>query len=196
MAPVAVLACRRTCGYRAAASVSYIKVLPHPVGIGTSSRSANSETRNRPQSLGGEAMSKINVGRVVLGGLVSGLVINIIDFIVNVPILGARWDQALAMLRAGAPDAGGGSPIGWIISDFLFGILLVWIYASIRPRFGPGPRTAVIAALAVWAVSHIAYWSLAFLGLFPGSLVTASAVGAVVAYVVGGLVGCALYQEA
>jgi len=33
--------------------------------------------------------------------------------------------------------------INWIIT----GILFVWVYASIRPRFGPGVNTAVIAGL-------------------------------------------------
>ena len=35
-----------------------------------------------------------------------------------------------------------------VIVDFILGILTVWVYAAIRPRFGPGPRTALTAALA------------------------------------------------
>jgi hypothetical protein len=36
---------------------------------------------------------------------------------------------------------------------FLFlGTLMTFWYAAIRPRFGPGPITAVIAGLAVWLV--------------------------------------------
>lgn len=38
---------------------------------------------------------------------------------------------------------------------FLVGFVAVWVYAAIRPRFGPGARTAVYAGLAVWAVSHL-----------------------------------------
>ncbi len=37
-----------------------------------------------------------------------------------------------------------------MLLDFLFGIWIVWLYAMIRPRYGPGPRTAVIAGLFVW----------------------------------------------
>ena len=35
------------------------------------------------------------------------------------------------------------------------GLLLVWLYAAIRPRFGPGPRTATYAALVVWVCGFI-----------------------------------------
>ncbi len=30
---------------------------------------------------------------------------------------------------------------------------MTWWYAAIRPRFGPGPKTAAIAGLAVWLIA-------------------------------------------
>ena len=138
-------------------------------------------------------MSHINVGRVVAGGLVAGLVANVIDFVVNVPILGARWDEGLRGLGL---DPEQGSPLGWIVGDFLFGLAMVWLYAAIRPRFGPGPKTALLAAVAVWAIAHIAYASFLFLGLLASDLVIASALGGLVAWVVGGMVGAWIYKEA
>ena len=33
---------------------------------------------------------------------------------------------------------------------FLCGIAAVWLYAAIRPRFGAGLKTALIAGIAVW----------------------------------------------
>ncbi len=38
---------------------------------------------------------------------------------------------------------------------FLTGLLAVWLYAGIRPGFGPGPKTAVCAGLTVWALAYL-----------------------------------------
>lgn len=79
--------------------------------------------------------------------------------------------------------------------DFILGILTVWAYAAIRPRFGPGPRTALTAAFAIWLAAHVAYASYAFMGLYPWSLILASSVGGLVAALVGGYVEARLYRE-
>ena len=141
-------------------------------------------------------MSKINGSGVLTGGLLAGLVINVVDFIVNVPILGARWVQCTEALQIDAQKVSVTSPVGWIASDFLIGIMLVWLYAGIRPRFGPGPRTAVIASLAVWFTTHVAYFSFVFMGLYPMGLILASTLGALVATLAGGQAGCWPYKEA
>jgi hypothetical protein len=141
-------------------------------------------------------MSKINVGGVVMGGLLAGLVINIIDFVVNVPVLGARWGETTKVLGVDPRKVGTTSAIGWIASDFLLGIMLVWLYAGIRPRFGPGPRTALIASVAVWFVARVAYASYVFMGLYPAELICMSMIGALVASLAGGQAGCWVYKEA
>lgn len=50
-------------------------------------------------------MSGINIGRVVLGGLLAGLVLNIGESILNVPILGAQMDAAMESLGLAPPRA-------------------------------------------------------------------------------------------
>ena len=89
-----------------------------------------------------------------------------------------------------------GSLAGWLTFGFLCGIVLLWLYASIRPRYGPGPKTAVIAGLAVWFITRLAFAAWWFTGLYSFGVVAASAVGGLVAAVAGGLAGCALYKEA
>jgi hypothetical protein len=90
----------------------------------------------------------INTGKVVTGGLLAGLVFNIGDFVINTFLIAEENRQFLARL-GGDPAAMESfqAMMPWIIIDFLFGLLVVWTYASIRPRFGSGPRTAVRAAL-------------------------------------------------
>jgi hypothetical protein len=76
------------------------------------------------------------------------------------------------------------------------GILMVWIYASMRPRLGAGPRTAICAGLVVWATAYLLGSAApVFLHLFPvGLVVTGLAVG-LVETMVAGVAGAYFYQE-
>lgn len=139
----------------------------------------------------------INIGRVLGGGLLAGAVMNFVDFLVNGVWLNQRWlDEATALnARLVDPATASTSMIGWIVTDFLFGILIVWTYAAIRPRFGPGAGTAVKAALLVWAVSHIAYASFVFLNMYSAGLIALVSAGGLVAALAGGYAGCSIYRE-
>src|SRR2546428_9096401 len=93
-------------------------------------------------------MTGINVGRVIGGGLLAGVLMNVVDGLTNGVILGARWAEETKRLGIDMSGAAQSRSLaGWVTFDFLCGIVLVWLYASIRPRYGPGPKTAVIAGL-------------------------------------------------
>ena len=81
------------------------------------------------------------------------------------------------------------------LADFVWGFLLVFTYAAIRPRFGPGPETAVIGAIMVWLALAIAVLILLAIGLHtPQSYFKSSALYLISA-VASTLVGAALYRE-
>ncbi|MFI5185022.1 MAG: hypothetical protein ACHQNV_11520 [Vicinamibacteria bacterium] len=142
-------------------------------------------------------MASMNVGRIVGGGLVAGLVMNVVDGVTNGAILGERWAVEAKRLGLDVSQAAQSqSLIGWVTYDLLCGIVLVWLYASIRPRYGAGPKTAVIAGLALWLITHLAFSAWAFTGLYSVGIVAATTTGGLVAGVAGGLAGCALYKEA
>jgi hypothetical protein len=98
-------------------------------------------------------MGKINMGRVILGGLLAGLIINIGEFVLNDPILGKDW--AAVMKSIGKDPVGGSSVAIFVVFGFVLGLLMVWLYAAIRPRFGAGAKTAVCAGLVVWALAYL-----------------------------------------
>ena len=122
----------------------------------------------------------MNIKKVVIGGIVAGVVLNVIDFISNYA-LAARMKAETDAFKAGLSDqmAGSSMVISYIIMDLALGIALVWTYAAIRPRFGPGPRTAAFTALLFWLLALIFYsgyrqmgmmspglwWTMAFIGL-------------------------------
>lgn len=141
-------------------------------------------------------MSQMNAGRIVLGGLVAGLVMNVIDAAANGFVLAAQWQaEADALNGAMMNKAAAMSTVGWVSVDFLIGIATIWTYAAIRPRFGPGPRTAMIAAGVLFIVGHLFYASYVFTGLFSASLIGASSLAGLVAIAAGAYVGGAMYQE-
>jgi hypothetical protein len=139
----------------------------------------------------------MNIGRVIGGGLVAGVVMNAIDFVGNGLWLAERWREAATALnpRLVEPTMEAPAMMGWVATDLLFGILIVWAYAAMRPRFGAGPSTAIKAALFVWTVSHIAYGSFIFTGLYGANVVILSAISGLVAALAGGLAGAAMYKE-
>lgn len=142
-------------------------------------------------------MPGINLGRVVGAGLVAGLVMNVVDGVTNGAILGARWMEESKRLGIDLSEAAQSqSLMGWVTFDFLCGITLVWLYASIRPRYGAGPKTAICAGLTIWWITRLAFAAWWFTGLYSIGVVAASAVGGLVAGIAGGLAGGALYKEA
>ena len=93
-------------------------------------------------------MNNINFGRVILGGLVAGLIINIGEFLLNEVIFVKQMEEMFR--RMNLPRPGASFIVTAIGITFLLGIVIVWLYAMIRLRFGPGPKTAIIAAFVIW----------------------------------------------
>ena len=81
-------------------------------------------------------MRGINTARVVVGGLVAGLVINVSEFILNMVVMGA--DMNAAMTRLNLPPVGGQAITVFVVLGFALGIGTIWLYAAIRPRYGAG----------------------------------------------------------
>jgi hypothetical protein len=141
------------------------------------------------------ANKRINVGKVILGGLVAGLVMNVLDFVVHGLLLGQAWFDAVKALGLDPAANQGGSALGWITIDFLGGIAAVALHAGLRTRFGATPRTAAIAGFWVWAVSHIMFASYATMKILPWSLVIWGSLGSLPAAVVGAMAGAYFYKE-
>ncbi|HSC29600.1 MAG TPA: hypothetical protein VLD67_20150 [Vicinamibacterales bacterium] len=114
-------------------------------------------------------MTGINWTRVLLGGLAAGVVMNASEAALHGGMLGG--DAQALFARYQVPDLTSAVPMAsLILMTFVLGIAAVWLYAAIRPRFGPGPRTAIIAGLAVWVMAHL--WSGVYLGMGFMGLIT------------------------
>jgi hypothetical protein len=140
-------------------------------------------------------MGKINMTRVLLGGLLAGLVINIGESILNLLVIADSMELALRELNV--PPVGGGTIAVYFVWGFLLGIITIWLYAGIRPRFGAGPKTAAIAGLIVWVLAY--FWhafDLGLVGLFDAGLLVLPVIWGLFEIVIAAIVGAWLYQEA
>jgi hypothetical protein len=140
-------------------------------------------------------MSRINVGRVVLAGLVAGVVMCVIGSGVNAGLLAKQWDDAAKVLALDMQKIQARSAIGWVVMELLIGLAIAWTYAAVRPRLGAGAGTGLRTGLVAWVISEAALVA-AFNGLYPDVLITEAAIGNLVACLAGGWVASALYREA
>ncbi len=139
----------------------------------------------------------INTSKVVVGGLAAGVVGNIIGYIGFGLLLGPRFEAeavAVAPVLQGRGGTGGAIATN-VIGGFVVGILLVWLYAAIRPRFGPGMKTATCAALVVWVCGFLFHLDLLILGLNTAGTYAAAAIVAFVQVIASAGIGGMLYKE-
>jgi len=140
-------------------------------------------------------MGKINIGRVLLGGIVAGIVGDVLGYLVDGVMLAPQW--AVAMKALGQAEFSVNQMVAFNIIGLGYGIFVVWLYAMMRPRYGAGPKTAVYAGLAAWAIGallpNVSLMGVA--GLFPSNLTAMTTAGAIVESVVAALTGAALYKE-
>src|SRR5262249_21711009 len=111
------------------------------------------------------SMTRINWHRVLLGGLLAGVVVDAFEFVSNGIVLAHDWDSALQQL--GRPMAQGAIPL-FEIWGFFVGIAVILLYAVASARFGPGPKTAALSGFIYGIVGYVLpNLGQAPLGLFP-----------------------------
>jgi len=139
-------------------------------------------------------VGKINFSRVILGGILAGIVVNISEFLLHEVVMKSQDAELMKTLGKTMPQ-GGGVIMVWLLWGFAWGIVAVWLYAAIRPRYGPGPGTAARAGVGAWffccLLSMVAMMNL---GIFPFSGL--ELFWTLVQDVVAVIVGAWLYKEA
>src|SRR5437868_3372845 len=77
----------------------------------------------------GVAMA-INTQKVIVGGLAAGVVMNVVDFVVNMFVVGDRMKNEMNAVAPGLAEkmVTTSAMVTYIVMDFVLGILLVWLY--------------------------------------------------------------------
>jgi hypothetical protein len=140
-------------------------------------------------------MNNINLSRAILGGLVAGVVLNIGEFLLNDVILGPQMREFFARFQL--PDPGSSFLVVAVLLTFVLVIVIVWIYAAIRPRLGPGVKTAICAGLLAWFCTYL-YTGIINGMIFqvPANFMVIGLVWGAVEYTLAAIAGAWLYKEA
>ena len=141
-------------------------------------------------------MASINIGKVVTGGLLAGVVANAVDFVTNNYVLATDWQAWAASHNIDPATLTSGTIAGtWIAVDFIFGLLLVWTYAAMRPRFGAGIQTAFYAGLVIYLAPTIVLFGFTMMGMMTMAMFVKGSCAAVVSTFGAAIVGAAIYKE-
>jgi hypothetical protein len=141
-------------------------------------------------------MVKINGLRVLAGGLLAGVVINVCEYVVNFVLLKDRWAAAMMDLHRSA-EYSSIEMASFLVWGFMVGLFAIWLYAAIRPRYGAGPRTAIVAGAAVWALGYaVNTIPAAAMHILPRRLLAYGLVAGLVEAVLATMLGAWLYKEA
>jgi hypothetical protein len=139
----------------------------------------------------------MKTGRLVIAGLAAGLVMNIGEAALHAGILADAGRTAYAALHLTAPD----DPmnlVSLLALTFAQGVLMGWLYAVIRPRFGGRFTAAACAGLVVWFLSSVyaaAYLHSGFPGILPHNLVWVPVAWQLIEYPLAMLAGAAVYGQ-
>ena len=139
-------------------------------------------------------MGRINWKRWFAAGLAAGGVILVVE-----GVAGTLYEEgmlaALAEHNLTLPT-GPTAYAAQIIGCLLTGFALAFFYAAARPRLGPGPRTAVTVALALWlggVLPMLGAYEL--IELFPSRMIALWSVIGLVEVTLGALAAGWMYRE-
>jgi Kef-type K+ transport system membrane component KefB len=123
-------------------------------------------------------------------------VANLCDFLSNTFLLAddmRRLTQRLGLdwtVVNGTPAA-----VSWVVVDFIYATLIVWVYAAILPRLGAGRQTAVVAALIPYLSATVVLFGFHQMGIFTQDTFLKGALTALVTAVLASLAGAAVYRD-
>lgn len=122
---------------------------------------------------------------------------NAIDFVVNTYLLAGTNKAAMDAINPKLSEAmmTSSATATFVGIDFVYGIVVVLIYACIRPRFGAGAGTAIKAGLLLWTVAAATWAFTVAMGMFSWSNFLMGAATSLVTMLAGAYVGSMLYTE-
>ena len=140
-------------------------------------------------------MGKMNSARVFLGGLLAGVVIVALGFVTYAIYLEKLWTPVMEALGL-STQMTTRIFIFAVLLSLISGLLAVWLYAAIRPRYGAGPKTALIAGIAFYVLTGLLpAISFSLMGMFPTRVLVIDGLTGLVIYVVATLAGAWVYKE-
>ena len=142
-------------------------------------------------------MNKINFVRLMVGGLIATVILFLTDGVLHEHVFHTYWEYVYQGLGAHESQMGHGTAILYfLVFELGRGFLAVLVYALMRPFHGPGPKTAVFAAIVAWLAFSVAGPAQFIpLGFYSRRLWLVVAGAQLVTQIVATLAGAALYKD-
>jgi hypothetical protein len=135
-------------------------------------------------------MNKPNWRRVLGCGLLAGIVWIVLGSVVTALV--GRDFAALPNNRLAHPTPG--FIVLNVVTDLIEGISIVWLYAVLRPAYGAGAKTALIAGFAWWFIASLEDTNWCSFGIFPARTVIPLMIGTLPALIIAALAGARFYK--
>ncbi|MEW5914802.1 MAG: hypothetical protein AB1762_00285 [Gemmatimonadota bacterium] len=139
-------------------------------------------------------MRAINWQRVLLGGVVAAAVLWLLESAASFLYL----DKMQWALRAHDLVI---EPSRWlavasVLIALLTGLTMMFIYAAVRPRLGPGPRTATLVACVLWLGGYVpSLLSYDMIRIYPREILLQWGLVGLLEMIIASTVAAWLYRE-
>ena len=142
-------------------------------------------------------MNEIRVKRMFLAALAMLVVWVAVEVLVEGVIAKLLFGQTSGEMWMQAINVGEWSGLNTAVSTFIAILncaILIWLYASLRPMYGVGTKTALITCAfgIVWMYSL--FINLTNLGLFPPRLALLEAIFETIEFPIAMIVGAGVYE--
>ncbi|HKX59271.1 MAG TPA: hypothetical protein VJN00_07890 [Steroidobacteraceae bacterium] len=141
-------------------------------------------------------MSNVNWGKFVLGALIVTVICFVSDGFLHQKVVQDQWMAVYEALATRAPEHAGWTMIWFVVFEAGRGFLTMYTYVLLRPRLGPGAKTATWAGVVAWvAFSLTGPAQFIPLGFYSESLWFTVAIYQLVFSIVAAIAGAAPYGE-
>jgi len=132
----------------------------------------------------------MNVKKLLLATVAVGVVMNVVDFVVQGQLLAGYYSNLPLFKRE--------PPIPWLVfGDFVSALVFVWVYDKVRSSFGAGPMGGAMYGLYAGILANFPTWIFAHLLFegFPYGLAWMWTLVGVVWCVIAGAVAGVIYKK-
>lgn len=136
----------------------------------------------------------MNWKRITVGGLVSAVFTFVFAGVAGLLVTARIYMGMMQRLHLTMPFST--AAILWdVTASLISGLSVALLYAAFRPRFGAGPKTALLAGCAFWVVSAINIGYQVDLGMIPLSDGVILCAQGLVMWLGAALIAGAIYKE-
>jgi hypothetical protein len=140
---------------------------------------------------------RIHNNGVLIGGLIAGAALSMSDVLLYGALLKVPMAEAWGV--AGRPtmtDLQRSLEVpASIVLDFVVGILLMWLYGAIQPRYRAGLGTAVRAGVVAWFLVALLCAAFMFQGVMPLGIMIITTLVLLVEYPLAVVLGAKLHMD-